>query len=125
MTKRLPDSEFEIMEIVWEINKPVTSSDIMTRISNAKCKAPTIISYLNRLEEKGFLQSEKNGKERFYQAVIPRDEYLKYETKLFFNQYHKNSILSFMNALVQSKSITDEELNELKKQLNNYERNED
>ena len=125
MTKRLPDSEFEIMEIVWEINKPVTSSDIMTRISKAKCKAPTIISYLNRLEEKGFLQSEKNGKERFYQAVIPRDEYLKYETKLFFNQYHKNSILSFMNALVQSKSITDEELNELKKQLNNYERNED
>lgn len=54
MIKRLPDSEFEIMEIVWDLNKTVTSSDIMAKILNKKYKIPTIISYLNRLEKKDF-----------------------------------------------------------------------
>lgn len=124
MIKRIPDSEFEIMEIVWGLDKPVTSSDIMTRISKTKCKAPTIISYLNRLEEKGFLKSEKQGKERFYQAIVQRDEYLKFETKNFFKKYHNNSIFSFMNALIQSKSISPQELKDLKQKLNEYENEE-
>ncbi len=124
MIKRLPDSEFEIMEIVWDLNKTVTSSDIMAKILNKKYKIPTIISYLNRLEKKGFLTSEKQGKERFYQAIVQKDEYLEFETKNFFRQYHNNSILSFMNALIESKSISSEELKNLKQKLNEYENEE-
>ncbi len=124
MIKRLPDSEFEIMEIVWDLNKTVTSSDIMAKILNKKYKIPTIISYLNRLEKKGFLTSEKQGKERFYQAIVQKDEYLEFETKNFFSQYHNNSILSFMNALIESKSISSEELKNLKQKLNEYENEE-
>ena len=124
MIKRLPDSEFEIMEIVWDLNKTVTSSDIMVKILNKKYKIPTIISYLNRLEKKGFLTSEKQGKERFYQAIVQKDEYLEFETKNFFSQYHNNSILSFMNALIESKSISSEELKNLKQKLNEYENEE-
>lgn len=124
MIKRLPDSEFEIMEIVWDLNKTVTSSDIMAKILNKKYKIPTIISYLNRLEKKGFLTSEKQGKERFYQAIVQKDEYLEFETKNFFRQYHNNSILSFMNALIESKSISSEELKNLQQKLNEYENEE-
>lgn len=124
MIKRLPDSEFEIMEIVWDLNKNVTSSDIMAKILNKKYKIPTIISYLNRLEKKGFLTSEKQGKERFYQAIVQKDEYLEFETKNFFRQYHNNSILSFMNALIESKSISSEELKNLQQKLNEYENEE-
>lgn len=124
MIKRLPDSEFEIMEIVWDLNKTVTSSDIMAKILNKKYKIPTIISYLNRLEKKGFLTSEKQGKERFYQAIVQKDEYLEFETKNFFKQYHNNSILSFMNALIESKSISSEELKNLQQKLNEYENEE-
>ena len=124
MIKRLPDSEFEIMEIVWDLNKTVTSSDIMVKILNKKYKIPTIISYLNRLEKKGFLTSEKQGKERFYQAIVQKDEYLEFETKNFFRQYHNNSILSFMNALIESKSISSEELKNLQQKLNEYENEE-
>ena len=124
MIKRLPDSEFEIMEIVWDLNKTVTSSDIMAKILNKKYKIPTIISYLNRLEKKGFLTSEKQGKERFYQAIVQKDEYLEFETKNFFRQYHNNSILSFMNAIIESKSISSEELKNLKQKLNEYENEE-
>lgn len=124
MIKRLPDSEFEIMEIVWDLNKTVTSSDIMAKILNKKYKIPTIISYLNRLEKKGFLTSEKQGKERFYQTIVQKDEYLEFETKNFFRQYHNNSILSFMNALIESKSISSEELKNLKQKLNEYENEE-
>lgn len=121
MDRRLPDSEFEIMDIIWTLNRPVISTDIIENISKPNCKAPTIISYLKRLEEKKFVTSEKKGKERVYQALVSRDEYLSFETKIFFGQYHHNSILSFMNALVQSKALNSSEIEKLREELNKYE----
>lgn len=122
MNRRLPDSEFEIMDIIWTLGRPVISSDIIDHISKPNCKAPTIISYLKRLEEKKFVSSEKKGKERVYQALVSRDEYLSFETKLFFGQYHHNSILSFMNALAQSKALKTSDIEKLRKELDKYEK---
>lgn len=122
MKKRLPDSEFEIMNIIWDLNKPVTSSDIIDKLSSKDCKAPTIISYLKRLENKKVITSEKCGKERYYKALIKKEEYLNFETTLFFKKYHNNSVLSLMNALAQSKAISHEEIEALKKELDKFEK---
>lgn len=43
-----------------------------------KWKAPTVISLMLRLVERGFLRTEKNGKERIYFPLIKKEEYLKF-----------------------------------------------
>lgn len=111
---RLPDSEFEIMKEVWENNSPITTNMLMEGLGNEKgWKAPTLISFLNRLVKKGFLRTEKNGKERTYYQLIEKEDYLKFETKNFIRTYHSNSFLSFVNTLYDGKNLTDEELQEL------------
>ena len=61
--KRLPDSELEIMMIIWDYDKPVTRFDIEERMEKGRKLSPTtVLSFLSRLQEKGFLEVRKEGK---------------------------------------------------------------
>ena len=112
--KKLPDAEFDIMKVVWSSEMPVTANIIMQRHgSNAGWKVQTAISLLLRLVERGFLRTEKNGKERVYFPVVDREDYLKFETGKFIKQFHDNSILNLINTMYDDKALNGEDINEL------------
>ncbi|TDL55401.1 BlaI/MecI/CopY family transcriptional regulator [Paenibacillus dendritiformis] len=114
--KKLPDAEFDIMRVVWANEPPITTAMIMEQLGNERqWKAPTVISLMMRLVERGFLQTEKEGKERTYFPLIRKEDYLALETKHFMKQYHENSFLSFVNTLYNGKQLTEKELDELLK----------
>jgi BlaI family penicillinase repressor len=116
--KKLPDTEFEIMKVVWANKPPITSNMIMEDLGNHKeWKVPTVISLLLRLVKRGFMRTEKNGKERIYFPLVTKEEYLKFETGNFMNQYHESSFLSFVNALYDGKQLSDGEIKDLKQWL--------
>jgi len=112
--KSLPDAEFEIMKVVWANEPPVTTNMIMEQLGNEKgWKAPTAISLLLRLVERGFLRTEKAGKERFYFPLITKEEYLQFETGNFMRLYHENSLVSFVNAIHKEKKLDKNDIAEL------------
>ncbi|RRJ64220.1 BlaI/MecI/CopY family transcriptional regulator [Paenibacillus oralis] len=112
--KKLPDTEFEIMKVAWANEPPITTSMVMEQLGNEReWKAPTVISLMMRLVEKGFLRTEKNGKERTYFPLIAKEDYLKFETGKFMKLYHENSVLSFVNALYDGKRLSARDIEEL------------
>ena len=112
--KRLPDAEFEIMRVVWENKPPITTSMIMEQLGDKReWKAPTVLTLMRRLVERGFLQTEKKGKERTYFPLVERENYLEAETQSFMKQYHENSFLSFVNTFYNTKQPSEEEIEEL------------
>jgi len=112
--KRLPDAEFEVMKVVWANEPPITTHVIMEQLGNRKqWKAPTVISLLSRLVERGFLRTEKSGKERLYYPLVSRQEYLEFETGHFMRQYHENSFLSLVSTLYAGKKLSESDLREL------------
>lgn len=114
--RRLPDSEFEIMRVVWESEPPITTAIVMDKLGDKrKWKAPTVLTLMSRLVDRGFLRTEKTGKERIYYPLIGREDYLELETEKFMKQYHENSFLSFVNTLYNTKQPTEKELDELLK----------
>jgi len=114
--KKLPDAEFEIMKVVWANEPPITTNIIMEQLGNQRqWKAPTTISLMLRLVERGFLRTEKKGKERIYFPLIAKEDYLKFETGNFMKQYHENSFLSFVNTLYDGKQLSDHDIEELMK----------
>lgn len=113
-TKKLPDAEFDIMKIVWANEPPITTNIIMEQLGNEKgWKAQTVISLMLRLVERGFLNTEKRGKERIYCPLISKADYLKFETSNFMKQYHHNSILDLVNTLYAGKALTEKDIDEL------------
>ena len=114
--KKLPDAEFEVMKVVWANEPPVTTAVIMEQIGKEKeWKIQTIVSLMLRLAERGFLRSEKNGKEREYFPLVAREDYLKFETGNFMKQYHDSSLFNLINTLYDDKALTDEDIDELLK----------
>jgi Predicted transcriptional regulator len=112
--KKLPDAEFDIMKVVWANEPPITTSEIMKQLGNEKeWKIQTVVSLMLRLTERGFLRSEKHGKERTYFPMVSKEDYLKFETGNFMKQFHNNSFLNFINTLYDDKALTDEDIEEL------------
>lgn len=114
--KKLPDAEFDIMKVVWANEPPITTNIIMEQLGNEReWKAQTGISLMLRLVERGFLQTEKKGKERTYYPLISREEYLKFETNNFMKQYHGSSLLNLVNTVYADKPLNDKDIDELLK----------
>ena len=115
LLKRLPDTEFEVMKAIWRGITPITTLQIMERLEpKNKWKPQTVMTILVRLIEKGFLKSEKNGKERNYTPIIREDEYLEIETSDFVKRYRGNSLGSLIKTLYAGEDISGEDLRELK-----------
>jgi len=105
---QLPDSEFTIMQIVWEQPSPITINQI-TELAEPErgWTVQTVYTLLARLVEKGFLYTTKQGRERIYTPLVPQDAYLNQETGWFFQKFHKNSVPRLMNALFKKASKED------------------
>ena len=114
--KKLPDAEFDIMKVVWANEPPITTAIIMEQLGKDKdWKIQTVVSLMLRLVERGFLRSEKHGKERTYFPLINKDDYLKFETGSFMKQYHNNSLFNLINTLYDDEALSDEDIDELLK----------
>ena len=112
--KRLPDSELEIMMIIWEAKQPVSSTYIIEKLKGEKDWAhTTILNFLSRLVDRGFLETYKKGRFNYYNTLISEKDYLQKESKSFLEKMHKNSLKSLVAALYDGDAISKEDLEEL------------
>jgi len=119
--RRLPDSELEIMQVVWQKEPPVSRIEIEETIKgDHTLAATTILTLLTRLCEKGFLQMEKQGRANVYTPLVSQKEYLASECRSLLDKLYGGSIKTFANALCDS-GISKEELIELRKLLEKQE----
>lgn len=114
--KKLPDAEFDIMKVVWANESPITTPIIMEQLGKEKeWKIQTVVSLMLRLVERGFLRSEKHGKERTYFPLVNKEDYLKFETGNFMKQYHDSSLFHLINTLYDDEALTEQDIDELSK----------
>ena len=112
--KRLPDSELEIMMIIWDLDKPVTRSEIEEHMdADRKLSPTTILSFLSRLQEKGFLDIQKSGKNNVYYPLVDRESYMQAESRGILKRIYQNSARNFIAALYDGNSLSEKELKEL------------
>ena len=115
--KRLPDGELMIMQIVWNNTPPVARSTIEKELDDEKQLAPsTIITFLNRLCEKGFLSLERKGRTNYYTPLVSRRSYLAQESRSILDRLYGGSLANFATALCDS-GISREEIETLRELL--------
>lgn len=110
--KKLPESEFEIMMAVWEHPGPATSELLLERL-NKSWKKPTLLSFLSRLCERGFLKCEKQGKINVYTPLVAREDYVRQESAGFLQRVHLGSLTALVASLYDGKAVSKEDLEEL------------
>ncbi len=118
--KKLPRAEEKIMMVIWENTPPVPRNILSKSLENEGWSAPTILTMLSRLVKKGFLTFEKQGNKNMYTPLISKEEYMLTESTTFGEKVKDMSITSLMAAFVESRGITDDEITELEKMIQEY-----
>ncbi|MBP3495416.1 MAG: BlaI/MecI/CopY family transcriptional regulator [Clostridia bacterium] len=113
--RKLPEAEFDVMVALWDCKvSPVNTAYLMENVGKHKgWKAPTLISFLSRLEERGFIHSEKKGKERYYYTDAKKEEYIRGVTFDFIERYHSGSFVKMMDLMYGKNSLSSNELDEM------------
>ena len=113
----LPDGELEIMQIVWQCDPPVSRSVIEERLQGQRHLAPsTILTFLARLCERGFLQVEHRGRLNLYTPLVSRRDYLAGESRRMLDRLFGGSLSAFAVSLCDS-GITKDEVEALRAML--------
>ena len=115
--KKLSDGELEVMQALWSIEGKASRKDIEEVVCrNHAMAVTTLLTFLSRLTEKGFVKVEKLGNSNIYSALVKRHDYLRIESNDFIKKTCGGSISAFASALCDS-GISKEELLELKTYL--------
>ena len=72
---------------------------------------------LVRLEKKGFLRSEKNGKERYYTPAVTEEEYMQVEANSLRQRFSGARVTGLVKSLCNGGDLSEEEISDLKKWL--------
>jgi len=117
MSSKITESEFEVMEAVWE-KSPITGNEIIKFLSQrTDWKPNTVRTLISRLVMKGALQSVKAGKEYCYSPLKTKKECLKEVGGSFLKRFFDGALFPMLTHFINEEKLTDRELGELKKIL--------
>ena len=112
--QRLPESELDIMLVLWNHTPPMNRMEIEKVINTKKSLAPTtILSLLSRLEAKNFVKVTKQGKMNLYTPLVSQSDYQAHESQSVLEKLYGNSLKKFVTSLYQGKKVSPEEIQDL------------
>ena len=111
---RISDTELEIMNILWHSSEPLSSSEVFDRLKTG-WKYPTVTTLLGRLTDKGAVHHEKRGKAYYYSPAIDEAAYKAEATGRFIEKLHGGSVRSMVAALCESRELTAEDVEKLRR----------
>ena len=115
--KRLPDSELEVMQAVWDLGERAPRAEVERIVQQGNDLAQTtILTLLSRLTEKGFIKAEKEGRSSVYTPLISKEDYLADQSRRFFDKLCGGDVKAFAAALSGS-GISDDDIAELRQLL--------
>lgn len=119
--RHLPESELDIMLVVWAAEGEIAAPAILEGLSRP-LTASALHSYLKRLEEKGFLSCRKAGRTNAYTALVSRESYQEQEGKTVLEKLYAGSLKRFAAALFDGGALKREDVDELRSYLDELEK---
>lgn len=117
----LTDAEWNIMEGLWE-NAPLTGREITESMEKRMgWNRSTTLTLLRRLEEKGAIESNDEGRKKLFLPIISREEVALQETEEFLERIYNGSVSMMISAMTKKKALAKSEIDELYAMLKDLE----
>ncbi len=112
---KLAEAEWEVMDAVWDLGRPVTVRQVhQYRYGDGRKAYTTVQTTMNILVDKGYLSREKIGMVNLYRAKFTRQQAARNETRNLVSRIFDGSFGALAHYLVESGELSAEELAELK-----------
>jgi predicted transcriptional regulator len=112
----LSAAELQVLRALWDTG-PGTVRDVMNHLHDLgrPLAYTTVMTFLARLEQKGFVDSDKSSQAFVYRATVSRERVRKTRLKRFVSQYYDGAAGALVLQLVKSERLTADEIAELQR----------
>lgn len=117
--KKLSDTEFEIMQILWSCDEALTSNQILEMFKERRnWKLASVMTLLSRMTEKGFVNCDRSTRTNYYEPIISEREYKASVSESLLGKMYNNSAKDFIACLYQGKKLSSKDIKEIREYLN-------
>jgi predicted transcriptional regulator len=121
----ISNAEFEVLDVLWD-DYPATSSDIVERLNQKKpWHDKTVKTLLSRLVKKGVVDFDKAQRQYLYRPLIAREDYTKKEATSFVSRIFKGKVAPLVAGFANQNSLSQQDVDELKALIRQWEQNND
>lgn len=111
------ESEWQVMEVLWESGRAMTSSEVIGHLNGGSGMNPKMVRVLiNRLCQKGILAyrvDEKDARIYHYYPLKTREDCRREKSSRFIESYFAGNQMGAVAALIGSAELTEEQFKEL------------
>ena len=118
----LAKSELEVARIVWDLGEATVRQVHEALPDDRDLDFWTVQTYLRRLKEKGYLKTKRVGQGNVYSAAINPKTVVRSLTNDFLDRLFDGRAFPLFQQLIESKGLSDEEISDLQKQLDEMKR---
>lgn len=109
--------ESKFADLIWE-NEPISSAELAKRSEEVLCwKKSTTYTVLKRLCDKGIFQNKKG----VVTSKISKHEFYALQSERFVEETFSGSLPAFLAAFTARKSLTEDEVAQLRRIVAEYE----
>lgn len=123
--KKLSEAEFEIMQVLWGHDAPMTSNQLLDEMGDSRnWKLASLMTVLARMAEKGAVYCDRSTRTNYYSALVSEEEYKLTEGTSFLEKLFHRSAKEFVAALYQGRRMSAKDIQELREYLDDLEKQE-
>jgi BlaI family penicillinase repressor len=115
---KITEAEWAVMKVFWQIS-PLTANQVIEQLADTGWNPKTIRTLIIRLEKKGALGFEKEGREYRYFPLAAEHECVRQEAQSLLNRAGTAALKPMLAAFLREEQLSDKEIEELKRILNN------
>lgn len=122
MRPALSELEHQVMQSVWA-SGPCTVDTVHQAVSRQRdLKEVTVRTVLRRLEQKGYVQHEVEGRAYIYRAVEAASSLAARAVRHILDRFCQGSVDELVSGLVEANVLSDAELEELESSIRTHAR---
>ncbi len=115
--KKLSPAEERVLLAVWQARAPITRGEIARQLPANEWADATLLNFLYRLVQKGWLTQGKDGNKNTYTPTVTRRAYGVFAMRERLDTVFGGDIALALNALISESSPTPAALEQGKKAL--------
>lgn len=112
----LAPAELDVLRALWDLG-PATVRQVMQHLHDRgrRVAYTTVLTFLSRLEQKGYVRSDKSELAYVYRAKLSRERVSRSRLRSLIEQLYDGAAGPLVLQLVQSERLTPEEIETLQK----------
>lgn len=112
----LGDAELEVLKVLWD-HGPATVRQVMNHLHgrDRRVAYTTVLTFLSRLEQKGFVRSDRSDLAYVYRARVTREKVSRARLRTLVEQLYDGAAGALVLQLVRSEQLEPDEIAELQR----------